>query len=135
MYVGRGFPLRDTLIHPSRDTAAHLCFGNFIGQRVQQGDYGHLVEFFNRLNCSHLVLETMRRPLEEIELLREVKPEITFGLGVIDVKDLQIEQPQTVAQVSPQPNSHGSGAWSKVPVWLFSTTVPFTKLVQSGMVD
>ena len=80
------------------DTAVHLCFGNFAGQRVQQGDYGHLVEFFNRLNCGHLVLETTRRPLEEIQLLSEVKPEMTFGLGVIDVKDLQIEQPQTVAR-------------------------------------
>ena len=79
------------------DTAVHLCFGNFVGQRVQQGDYGHLVDFFNRLSCSNLVLETTRRPLEEIQLLREVKPEMTFGFGVIDVKDLQIEQPQTVA--------------------------------------
>jgi 5-methyltetrahydropteroyltriglutamate--homocysteine methyltransferase len=80
------------------DTSVHLCFGNFVGQRVQTGDYGHLVEFFNRLNCSVLVLETTRRPLDELQLLREVKPEMTFGLGVIDVKDLQIEQPQTVAR-------------------------------------
>ena len=79
------------------EPAVHLCFGNFGGQRVQQGDYGHLLEFFNHLQCDHLVLETTRRPLEELMLLREVKTAIAFGFGVIDVKDLQVEQPTQVA--------------------------------------
>jgi 5-methyltetrahydropteroyltriglutamate--homocysteine methyltransferase len=78
-------------------SAVHLCFGNFGGQRVQQGDYGHLLEFFDNLDCEHLVLETTRRPLEELRLLRDVKLEIEFGFGVIDVKDLQVETPSAVA--------------------------------------
>jgi 5-methyltetrahydropteroyltriglutamate--homocysteine methyltransferase len=80
-----------------RQTAVHLCFGNFGGQQVQQGDYARLVAFFNELQCDHLVLETTRRAAAEIELLREIKPEMKFGLGVIDVKDLQVEQPSLVA--------------------------------------
>lgn len=85
------------LAQVSGEPAVHLCFGNFGGQRVQTGDYGHLLKFFNRLECDHLVLETTRRPVEELMLLRDVKPTIAFGFGVIDVKDLQIEQPTQVA--------------------------------------
>jgi 5-methyltetrahydropteroyltriglutamate--homocysteine methyltransferase len=80
------------------ESAVHLCFGNFGGQRVQDGDYGHLLEFFDELECDHLVLETTRRPLEEVRLLRDVKPSIDFGFGVIDVKDLQVESPSLVAE-------------------------------------
>jgi 5-methyltetrahydropteroyltriglutamate--homocysteine methyltransferase len=80
-----------------QQTAVHLCFGNFGGQQVQQGDYGRLVAFFNELQCDHLVLETTRRAAAELELLREIKPEMKFGLGVIDVKDLQVERPSLVA--------------------------------------
>jgi len=79
-------------------SAVHLCFGNFGGQRIQQGDYQHLVSFFNHLQCDHLVLETTRQPIDQIRLLNDVKPEIAFGFGVIDVKDLQIEKPSQVAR-------------------------------------
>jgi 5-methyltetrahydropteroyltriglutamate--homocysteine methyltransferase len=79
------------------ESAVHLCFGNFGGQRIQQGDYEHLVRFFNQLECNHLVLETTRQPIDQIRLLNDVKPEIAFGFGVIDVKDLQIEKPSQVA--------------------------------------
>lgn len=79
------------------ESAVHLCFGNFGGQRIQQGDYGRLIEFFNELQCNHLVLETTRRESQELERLRDVKPTLAFGLGVVDVKDLQIEQPSLIA--------------------------------------
>jgi 5-methyltetrahydropteroyltriglutamate--homocysteine methyltransferase len=80
------------------EAAVHLCFGNFGGQRVQQGDYGHLLDFFDHLTCDHLVLETTRRPSEEVRLLRDVKMEMAFGFGVIDVKDLQVESASQVAK-------------------------------------
>ena len=89
--------INTVLANVSGETAVHLCFGNFGGQRIQQGDYGHLLEFFDSLDCHHLVLETTRRPIEELRLLRDVKPEIAFGFGVIDVKDLQVESPSLVA--------------------------------------
>ena len=80
------------------EKAVHLCFGNYGGQQIQQGDYTCLIEFMNALRCDHLVLETTRRSEDELHRLREVKPEVRFGIGVIDVKDLQIETPEQVAE-------------------------------------
>ena len=76
----------------------HLCFGNYGGQMIQRGDYGRLLGFMNALQCQHLVLETTRRPAAELARLREVRDDIRLGLGVIDVKDLQIEPPELVAR-------------------------------------
>ncbi len=45
-----------------------------------------------------MVLEMARRPTEELPLLRDVKPELGLGLGVIDIKDNEVETPETVAR-------------------------------------
>ena len=82
----------------SGQKAVHVCFGNFGGQRIQTGSYERLIRFMNTLECHHLVLETTRRPAEELEMLAEVKPDMQFGMGVIDVKDLQAESAEQVAQ-------------------------------------
>jgi 5-methyltetrahydropteroyltriglutamate--homocysteine methyltransferase len=82
----------------SKEKAVHLCFGNYGGQTIQAGDYRKLIDFLNALDCDHLVLETTRRPREELEALREIRPEIRLGIGVIDVKDLQVESPEVVAR-------------------------------------
>lgn len=78
--------------------AVHLCFGNYGGQTIQRGDYARLIGFCNTLRCDHLVLETSRRPREEIVALKEITPPVMLGIGVIDVKDLQIETPEQVAR-------------------------------------
>ena len=80
------------------ERAVHLCFGNYGGQMIQRGDYGRLLGFMNALQCQHLVLETTRRPTAELARLREVGDDLRLGLGVIDVKDLQIETPDQVAR-------------------------------------
>lgn len=77
--------------------AVHLCFGNFGGQMIQRGDYRKLIEFLNLLHCDHVVLETTRRSESEVESLRDVDERIGLGLGVIDVKDLQVESAESVA--------------------------------------
>jgi 5-methyltetrahydropteroyltriglutamate--homocysteine methyltransferase len=79
------------------EKAVHLCFGNYGGQTIQKGTYGKLVEFLNALECDHLVLEMARRPQEELAMLRDVKASIGLGLGVIDIKDNQVESPEQVA--------------------------------------
>lgn len=78
--------------------AVHLCFGNFGGQMIQQGDYRKLIEFVNALRCDHVVAETTRRTQKEIESLKDVDDRIGLGVGVIDVKDLQVETPEVVAK-------------------------------------
>ena len=58
----------------------------------------HAVAEFNRLECDHVVLEMARRPEHELTMLREVKPSIALGIGVIDVKDNEVETPERVAR-------------------------------------
>lgn len=80
------------------ETSVHLCFGNYGGQTIQSGHYRELIEFLNELRCDHLVLETTRRPEEETDRINEIDDRIRLGLGVIDVKDLQVESPDFVAR-------------------------------------
>jgi 5-methyltetrahydropteroyltriglutamate--homocysteine methyltransferase len=80
------------------EKAVHLCFGNFRGQTVQDGHYAQLIDFLNALRADHLVLETTRRPGEELEKLRDVDSRIALGVGVIDVKDPEVETPEIVAR-------------------------------------
>lgn len=77
--------------------AVHLCFGNFGGQMIQQGHYRKLIEFLNLLDCDHVVLETTRRSRQELDSLKDIDERIALGLGVIDVKDLQVESADMVA--------------------------------------
>ena len=83
---------------PGTERAVHLCFGNYGGQMIQHGDYGRLIDFMNALRCDHLVLETTRRSPQELDRLGDVRADIRLGLGVIDVKDLQVEAPDLVAR-------------------------------------
>jgi 5-methyltetrahydropteroyltriglutamate--homocysteine methyltransferase len=78
--------------------AVHLCFGNYGGQRIQQGQYVKLVAFLNALQVDHLVLEMARRPSDEINVLKDVDSRIGLGIGVIDIKDNEVESPDTIAR-------------------------------------
>jgi len=78
--------------------AVHLCFGNYGGQTIQKGTYAKLVAFLNALEADHVVLEMARRPEPELEMLREVKSELDLGIGVIDIKDNEVETPDQVAR-------------------------------------
>jgi 5-methyltetrahydropteroyltriglutamate--homocysteine methyltransferase len=82
----------------STERAVHLCYGNYGGQTVQQGTYEKLIGFLNALDVDHVVLEIARRPQQELTMLTEVKPEIGLGIGVIDIKDNEVESPESVAQ-------------------------------------
>lgn len=80
------------------EKAVHLCYGNYGGQTIQQGAYEKLIAFLNALEADHLVLEIARRPSHELELLREVKPALGLGIGVIDIKDNEVESADEVAR-------------------------------------
>jgi 5-methyltetrahydropteroyltriglutamate--homocysteine methyltransferase len=45
-----------------------------------------------------LVLEVARRPEHELQWLKEVRPETGLGVGVIDIKDNEVESADTVAR-------------------------------------
>ncbi len=80
------------------EKAVHLCYGNYGGQTIQRGTYEKLLAFLNALAADHLVLEIARRPEAELTMLREVRPELGLGIGVIDIKDNEVETPETVAR-------------------------------------
>ena len=80
------------------ERALHLCFGNYGGQTIQRGHYEQLVGFLNMLKVDHVVLEFARRGYAELEYLKALDPRIGVGLGVVDIKDLQVEAPEEIAR-------------------------------------
>jgi 5-methyltetrahydropteroyltriglutamate--homocysteine methyltransferase len=80
------------------EKAVHLCYGNYGGQTIQKGTYEKLIAFLNALEADHVVLEIARRPPEELTMLKQVKPELGLGIGVIDIKDNEVESAETVAR-------------------------------------
>lgn len=76
----------------------HLCFGNYGGQTIQTGFFRELLPFFNALECDHLILEFARRGDAELDVFKELKPSIALGVGVIDIKDNEVETPDIVAR-------------------------------------
>lgn len=91
-------PINHVLDGIRGERALHLCFGNYGGQSIQRGFWQHLLPFLNHLHVDHLVLEFARRGYEELPLFRELRPEIALGVGVIDIKDNEVESAETVAR-------------------------------------
>jgi len=82
----------------SGEKAVHLCYGNYGGQTIQQGAYDKLIEFLNLLEADHVVLELARRPEQELSMLRQVRSDLGLGVGVIDIKDNEVESAEVVAR-------------------------------------
>ena len=82
---------------PSKPSV-HLCFGNYGGQTVQQGGWNKLIDYLNALHADHVVLECAHRPPEELQVFKELKPAIGFGLGVIDIKANEVESAEQIAR-------------------------------------
>jgi len=78
--------------------AVHLCFGNYGGQTIQQGGWGQLISYLNELHVDHIVMENAHRPAEELAVFKELRPEIGFGLGVVDIKQTVIESADAIAR-------------------------------------
>jgi 5-methyltetrahydropteroyltriglutamate--homocysteine methyltransferase len=77
--------------------AVHLCFGNYGGQRIQEGDWTHLSRFFDLIHADHVVLELARPGYGDLEALRDINPKLKLGIGVIDVKSTVVEKASEVA--------------------------------------
>lgn len=80
-------------------TAVHLCFGNYGGQSIQKGSWQNLLNYLNSLHVDHIVMESAHRPKEELEVFKDLRPEIGMGLGVIDIKKTEIEAADTIARL------------------------------------
>ena len=78
--------------------AVHLCFGNYGGQRIQSGGWDKLMDYLNTLHVDHIVMETRNRPLNELEVFKDLRGEIGLGLGVVDIKSNVVETADEVAR-------------------------------------
>ena len=90
-------PINHVLDAVQGERAMHLCFGNYGGQSIQKGFWRDLLPFFNALHVNHLVLEFARRGYDELEVFTDLRDDIALGIGVIDVKDNEVESPDEVA--------------------------------------
>jgi len=79
------------------EKAVHLCFGNYGGQPMLRGFWRDMVPFLNRLRTDHLVLEFARRGYDELEVLNDLDRRIELGIGVVDIKDNEVESPELIA--------------------------------------
>ena len=91
-------PINHVLSAIQGERGLHLCFGNYGGQSIQAGFWRDMLAFLNNLQVDHLVLEFARRGYDELPVFKDLRPEIALGIGVIDIKDNEIESPETVAR-------------------------------------
>jgi 5-methyltetrahydropteroyltriglutamate--homocysteine methyltransferase len=79
------------------EKAVHICFGNYGGQQMLRGFWRNLIPFLNTLHADHLVLEFARRGYQELPEFSDLDPKIGLGIGVIDIKDNEVETPDKIA--------------------------------------
>lgn len=91
-------PINRVLAVARGSKAVHLCFGNYGGQTIQEGLWKDLIEFLNRLDTDHLIMEVARRDEKELPVFRELRDGLALGVGVIDIKDNEVESPEEVAR-------------------------------------
>ena len=80
------------------EKSLNLCFGNYGGQSIQKGYWKDLMPFLNKLDVDHLVLEFARRGYDELDAFNELKPETKLGVGVVDIKDNEVESTEVIAK-------------------------------------
>lgn len=78
--------------------AVHLCFGNYGGQTIQKGTWKNLIQFLNALEADHVLLECAHRGDEDLVPLRDVRPEVGLGIGVVDIKVNHVEKADEIAR-------------------------------------
>jgi 5-methyltetrahydropteroyltriglutamate--homocysteine methyltransferase len=79
------------------ERAVHICFGNYGGQQMLKGFWRNLIPYLNALHADHLVLEFARRGYDELDVFKDLDPKIGLAIGVIDIKDNEVETPDLVA--------------------------------------
>jgi 5-methyltetrahydropteroyltriglutamate--homocysteine methyltransferase len=80
------------------EKAVHICFGNYGGQPQLRGFWRDLIPFLNSLRTDHLVLEFARYGYDDLPVLTDLNPKIHLGVGLIDIKDNEVESPELVAK-------------------------------------
>ena len=77
--------------------ALHVCYGNRYARPLWEGHYSFLFPAVLDARVNRLTLEFARKGYDDLGLLAEHAWDRHVGLGVIDVKNRQIETPELVA--------------------------------------
>jgi 5-methyltetrahydropteroyltriglutamate--homocysteine methyltransferase len=89
--------MRDVHVHK----AWHFCLGNAWGNRLDalvQGGYAKVLPHYFNVDVDEFVLDFACREMADAALLREVPDRYRLAVGVIDVRNLEVEQPDQVAE-------------------------------------
>lgn len=82
-------------------TSWHFCLGNVWGNPMKgmtTGGYPRILPRYFDVDVGQFVLDFACREMEGIEVLRDLPKEKTVAVGVIDVRSLQVEAPEQVAE-------------------------------------
>ncbi|MCA9674883.1 MAG: hypothetical protein H6708_03355 [Kofleriaceae bacterium] len=81
-------------------TSWHFCLGNAWGNKLDgmtAGGYREVLPHYLGVQVDQYVLDFACREMEDADLLRQLPPEKSVAVGVIDVRTLEIEHPEQVA--------------------------------------
>lgn len=84
-------------LHAKAKIALHVCYGNYMRQRLFTGTYADLFPAILETDVSQIVLEFTQFGYETLELFKKYPTDKELGAGVVDVKELRVESPQEVA--------------------------------------
>jgi 5-methyltetrahydropteroyltriglutamate--homocysteine methyltransferase len=82
-------------------TSWHFCLGNAWGNRLHgmtKGGYRAVLREYLGVGVQQFVLDYACREMEDIELLAELPEDKSVAVGVIDVRSLEVEQAEQVAE-------------------------------------
>lgn len=77
--------------------ALHVCYGNRYARPLWEGHYSFLFPAVLHADVDRLTLEFARKGYDDLALLAEYGWDRQLGLGVIDVKNQQVESSELVA--------------------------------------
>jgi 5-methyltetrahydropteroyltriglutamate--homocysteine methyltransferase len=77
--------------------ALHVCYGNRYARPSWEGHYDFLFPAVKAARVDQVVLEFARKGLDDLRLIRQHGWDKWLGLGVIDVKNPEVEAPELVA--------------------------------------
>jgi len=82
-------------------TSWHFCLGNVWGNRMKgmtHGGYPRILPRYFDVKVGQFVLDFACRGMEGVEVLRDLPKDKTVAVGVIDVRSLEVEEPEQVAE-------------------------------------
>jgi 5-methyltetrahydropteroyltriglutamate--homocysteine methyltransferase len=77
--------------------ALHVCYGNRYARPSWEGHYDFLFPAVQAARVDQVVLEFARKGLDDLRLIRQYDWDRWLGLGVIDVKNPEVEAAELVA--------------------------------------